>query len=238
MESEVPAGVTPGQLFGELGELLYASDEFGSTYEAVCRASRLLVVGCDHASVMVRDGKRLETVAATGEMARKVDALEREVGSGPCVDALLEESPQLVLNVASTDGPWPRLRRRVLAETPVRGMLGFRILHERRKVAALNLFSEREEGFSAEGVNHAMIMAAFCTVAMRAATARQQAMTLRQGLASNREIGKALGLMMAHHRVDDGDAFEILRTTSSQLNMKLAEVAAQIVDGHRVQLAD
>jgi response regulator NasT len=39
---------------------------------------------------------------------------------------------------------------------------------------------------------------------------------------------------MERHSVDDGDAFEMLRDHSRRTNPKLADIAAAIVDGHRL----
>ena len=57
--------------------------------------------------------------------------------------------------------------------------------------------------------------------------------TLRDGLQSNREIGKAVGLLMAFHQISDDDAFGMLRKASQDMNIKLADVARQVVDHHR-----
>src|SRR5690606_26619084 len=138
---------------------------------------------------------------------------------------------------SDADGPWPILRAAVIETTPVRGMLGLRIMHRKHKVAALNLFSDQPGGLTAEGAAQAAIVAAFCPVALQAALAREEVRTLRDGLVSNREIGKAVGLLMAHHQVADDAAFEILRSTSNRFNAKLATVAERIVASHREQVA-
>ena len=65
--------------------------------------------------------------------------------------------------------------------------------------------------------------------------AREEAATLRQGLTSNREIGKAVGLLMAAHHISGQEAFELLRSTSQELNMKLAQVASQVIEGQESQ---
>lgn len=78
-------------------------------------------------------------------------------------------------------------------------------------------------------------MASFASVALMALNAREQAAHLRKALNSNREIGKAVGLLMAAHRVSEDRAFEILDKTSQQLNVKLAEVASQVVQGQQQQ---
>ena|GEM_PF-3603277 len=55
------------------------------------------------------------------------------------------------------------------------------------------------------------------------------------GLHSNREIRKAIGLMMAFHKVSDTAAFEILRQASQDLNLKISDIARQVVDHHNAR---
>jgi AmiR/NasT family two-component response regulator len=45
---------------------------------------------------------------------------------------------------------------------------------------------------------------------------------------------RAKGILMERHSVDDADAFEMLRDQSRRANTKLADVAAAVVEGHRL----
>jgi AmiR/NasT family two-component response regulator len=45
---------------------------------------------------------------------------------------------------------------------------------------------------------------------------------------------RAKGILMERHSVEDADAFEMLREQSRRTNTKLADVAAAVVDGHRL----
>jgi AmiR/NasT family two-component response regulator len=47
-------------------------------------------------------------------------------------------------------------------------------------------------------------------------------------------IERAKGILMERHSVDDADAFEMLRDQSRRANRKLADIAAGVVDGHRL----
>ena len=47
-------------------------------------------------------------------------------------------------------------------------------------------------------------------------------------------IERAKGILMERHSVDDADAFEMLRDQSRRTNSKLADVAAAVVDSHRL----
>lgn len=218
------------QVFRTLADVVYASDDFALIYAAVVGAATHLVEGCDHASLMLlRDG-RLVTVASSDELAARIDDFERQLGEGPCLDAIEHDS--MYHDADLTDGsPWPRLGDRVLRETSVRGMAGFQI-RAGEEVGALNLFSDTAGGLTPKAVEQAIVLASFISVALIASHERRSAQTLRSGLQSNREIGKAVGLMMAFHKIDDDAAFAMLRRTSQELNIKLSEVARQIVAHH------
>ena len=77
------------------------------------------------------------------------------------------------------------------------------------------------------------MLTAFASVALAALDRGEEATTLRRGLESNREIGKAIGLLMAMHDIDDDQAFEMLAKVSQEMNIKVAEVAAQVIAHHR-----
>ncbi len=58
---------------------------------------------------------------------------------------------------------------------------------------------------------------------------REHAANLEQALASNREIGMALGFVMASQGCDAQTAFERLRSISQRTNIKLRDIAAEVV---------
>jgi GAF domain-containing protein len=218
-------------VFRSLAQIVYASNDFDEVYDAVVNAAPHLVDGCDHASLMLRSNDRFVTVAASDDVARTVDTFERALGEGPCLDAIVDAS--VYHDADLTNGsPWPRLTERVLARTPVRSMAGFRLLAGDQKSGALNLFSDTPGGLDSAAVDQGIVLASFVTVALLAASERRTAETLRNGLISNREIGKAIGLMMAFHKISDEEAFGMLRTASQEMNIKLAEVARQVVEHH------
>ncbi len=220
--------------FSALAERIYAEESPADIYHAVVTTAVDLVTGCDHACVMLLSSGALTTVAASDAVAAAIDDFEKALAEGPCLDAVLAEDPQVQPDL-TTGSPWPRLAERTMTSTPVRGMIGFRLLVDGRKSGALNLFSDTPGAFTDQSVNEASILASFASVALMALSAREQAAHLRKALNSNREIGKAVGLLMAAHRVSEERAFEILDKTSQQLNTKLVEVASQVVQGQQQQ---
>jgi hypothetical protein len=224
----------PGAVFRALADFIYSSDDFDQVYDAICHAAPQLVSGCDHASLMLHRGGDFVTAAANDDVALHIDELERQLGEGPCVDAIVDEA--VFMDGDLTDGsPWPRLSERAMSETPVRGMAGFRLIVDGKKSGALNLFSDTAGGLSPESIDQAVLLASFVSVALLASGERQTAATLRAGLESNREIGKAVGLLMAFHKIKDEDAFGLLRKASQDLNLKVAEVARRVVAHHNTR---
>ncbi|GAB2998482.1 hypothetical protein MBOU_17310 [Mycobacterium bourgelatii] len=230
---ESPTGgpkADPATVFAALAEIIYQGSDASQMYAALCIAATLIVPGCDHASLLVRTDDRYVTVGASDRLAQHVDDLERRAGDGPCIDAIEEETPQIEPDLTKASA-WPHFSRSLLEETPVRGAMGFRLLIDKRKGAALNLFSDAPNRFNNESAGRAAVLAAFASVAINAIAKGEDAASLRQGLFSNREIGKAVGMLMLLHNVNENEAFDLLRRHSQSLNIKLADVARKVVEG-------
>ena len=220
--------------FRSMAEIVYSGESFDSVYDAVCKTAVELVDGCDHASLMLRRNGRVDTVAASDEVARRIDELEKALEEGPCLDAIDEDEPDQHICSDLTEGSkWPRLAGKIMGETSVRGMAGFRLRQEGQRVGALNVFSDTPGALTDHSLDQAIMLTAFASVTLAALQRGEEATTLRRGLESNREIGKAVGLLMAMHDIDDDRAFEMLAKVSQEMNVKVAEVAAQVVAHHR-----
>ncbi|MGZ4527075.1 MAG: GAF and ANTAR domain-containing protein [Mycobacterium sp.] len=227
----IPGGekADPATVFAALAEIIYQGSDAHEMYAAICVAATLVVHGCDHASLLVRENDRYVTVGASDRLAQQIDGLERRSGDGPCIDAIEEETPQIDTDL-TTPSLWPKLAKILVAETPVRGAMGFRLLVDKRKGAALNLFSDTPNMFDAESAGRAAVLASFASVAINAVAKGEDAASLRRGLLSNREIGKAVGMLMLLHDMAEEQAFDLLRRHSQALNIKLADVARAVID--------
>jgi hypothetical protein len=219
----------PGTVFAALAEIIYQGSDANEMYAAICIAATLTIRGCDHASLLVRENEQYVTVGASDALAEHIDELERRAGDGPCIDAIEEETPQIDPDL-TTPSLWPKLASVLVAETPVRGAMGFRLLVDKRKGAALNLFSDTPKMFDAESAGRAAVLAAFASVAINAVAKGEDAASLRRGLLSNREIGKAVGMLMMLHDMSENEAFDLLRRHSQGLNIKLADVAREVIN--------
>jgi ANTAR domain len=220
--------VDPARVLTSLADIVHQGSTPKEIYAAICVAATLMVPGCDHASLMIcRDGA-CSTAAVSDSVAHKIDKLEQALGTGPCLDAVEEQTAQMTSDL-TTGSPWPVLAARVVAETPVRGAMSIRLPVDRAQVGALNLFSDTANAFDNTSVERAIVLAAFATVATNATAQGEDAAGLRRGLASNRAIGTAIGMLMVLNDVSDDDAFDILRRTSQDSNVKVADIAVEFV---------
>ena len=216
------------QLFGPLAQNLRDARTTAEIYQLVVEAAVRVIPGCDHASVLVLEKGQFRTVAASDEVAALMEILERETGQGPCLDAIIGDSFQHDTDIIG-NSTWSELTARCLAETPVRGIIASRLADDGRRSGALNLFSDTAGALDHEAVDQAAVLAAFTSVAVAAAFERERADNLKVALDSNREIGKAIGLLMASHNLTDEQAFGVLKRASQDLNRKLHDIATEFV---------
>ena len=220
--------------FRWIAEVVYSGDSYDAVYDALCGSAIEFVDGCDHASLMLRQHGRNRSAAATTTWLRSINQMEIELGVGQTDRRhgrrRAEPAPPDDL---TTGSKWPALARWIREETSVKGMAGFRLRRDGEKVGALNVFSDTAGALTQHSLDQAIVLTAFASIAMAALERGEEAVTLRRGLESNREIGKAIGLLMAMHSITDDQAFEMLSKVSQEMNIKLAEVASQVVAHHR-----
>lgn len=113
----------------------------------------------------------MRTPAASDDVPAKVDAIQCEVGEGPCLDAIREHDVFQTDDLAN-EARWPDFARRAAAESGVASMLAFRLFLEADTMGALNLFSRDTAAFDAEDRAVGSIFGAHAAVALSAATNR------------------------------------------------------------------
>lgn len=223
------------EVFADLARQLQTEKSPDQTQERVTRSAVETVDGCDHASITMvrRRGGGVETRAATDEVPVRVDAIQYETGQGPCLEAIAEHRSCLISDLA-TDERWPAFCHRAAAETGVRAMLSFRLFVADDTIGALNLFSRKVAAFDESARLIGTVLAAHAAIAVTAARDREHAEHVDEALLNSREIGMAMGLLMARGPATQQQAFDLLRLTSQRLNIKLRTVAATVIDTGRL----
>ena len=199
--------------------------------EELCRTTVERVPGASWASLTVLRGSKFSTEASTHESAVHADLLQYQIGSGPCVDAVLDDSVYVTDDVSS-DERWPQWGKQVHDELGVCSVLSQRLnlLDDSGAIAGLNIYSVDRDAFDDRAVGMGLVLSTHGSLLVTAMLARGRASNLVRALETNREIGVAMGILMQRHTLTREQAFDVLRVASQDSNRKLADVATEVAD--------
>lgn len=196
------------------------------TLEEGVRLAVELVDGCDEVGVsMVRKSNRVETPVATGANARRGDELQYELDEGPCLDAIWRHS--LVHSHDLCEEPrWPRWSPAATEATGMRSLMSFQLFTTGHTMGAMNLYSRKPGAYTADDEHVGTALAAHVAVALAAANQIEQ---LNEAVTHRTMIGQAQGILMERFGIDGDRAFQVMVRVSQQRNVKLHDIAAEVV---------
>lgn len=171
------------------------------------------------------------TLAASDGQAGEMDQLQYSLGEGPCLDALDTGKVRYIADTVTAQR-WVRFCR-AAGERGVRSCLALPLVTPGGQVGCYNLYSRHMAGFAEQSRGHLEVLAGNAAgavaVAMRLADQAQLSQDLRDALTSRAVIDRAIGILMAQQRCCADTAFDLLCRASQSRNVKLREVAAEIV---------
>ena len=110
-------------------------------------------------------------------------------------------------------------------------MLAVRLYCEEADLmAALNLYSLRRDAFDANAEPIGVMLATHASLALAAAGRQERIENLEQAVASNRDIGVAIGVLMTRHLVTQQQAFDLMRIASQRSHRKLRDIANVVIE--------
>ncbi|WP_386050941.1 ANTAR domain-containing protein [Terrabacter terrigena] len=223
------------QDFQSLGQQLSRSTQ-SNAFEAVTRLAAERIPAARTVSITTYKHDRFMTAAATDDVARQADAIQYSLGSGPCIDAIVDDTVYQPKDLAADDR-WPEYGQRVVSELGLRSMLSYRMhLDLAGVIAGLNLYAEEDNAFDDRDLAEGLLLVTHAAQAVTAAHLRDKADNLERALATNRDIGTAIGVLMAQHRLTREQSFDLLRIASQNTNRKLNEVALDVIDTGAVDI--
>ncbi|WP_166375948.1 GAF and ANTAR domain-containing protein [Aeromicrobium phragmitis] len=208
------------QIVSELSELA----DLDKSLDLVTSSARWLF-GADEVGVtLLKPGGRLETVGPTAPIAARADGLQHELGEGPCVDAATEA------RIVRTDDPanderWPRWGP-AIAQLGVRSSISVDLVNRQVRLGALNLYGSRHEQFADVDPEE---LRTYATHVMAVLGAMHRIESLESALESRTLIGQAEGILMERFSIDAVTAFAVLRRASQHSNVKVRDLAEQLV---------
>jgi ANTAR domain/GAF domain len=213
--------------FAELGRELHGPGDEQAALQRMVELAVEYLEPCTGASITEIRGGRGRSLASSDPVAALADTLQYQLDEGPCLRSARRDANYLLFDVA-TDTRWPRFCQALLEHTPYRSVLSLQL--EAEEAAALNLFASHPGAFADEDIDTAAVLAAHISTLVALHEAETKTAHLQTALQTNREIGAAIGVLMAHHKITEPAAFALLRTTSQHLHRKLHDVAADVVE--------
>lgn len=219
------------QDFADVARALQAHTDTDEMLNEVVAAAVGLIPGVDEGSISVVVGRRqVSSQHPSSDLPEQVDAVQTEVGEGPCLDAVYEHQTVRVPDMAN-EQRWPLFSRRA-ADLGAASMLSFQLYVEGDNLGALNLYSRQPNAFNDDSEQVGLLFASHAAVAFADA---QHIDHLRAAVTTRDLIGQAKGILMERYQIDGEQAFRLLTRISQSTNNKIRTIAAQLVTTGQVE---
>ena len=221
----------------QIVSLSHLTLDYGSLEDMVRRVTDVAVKtlsGCDFAGVSLVNNGKVTTAAATADIVVDVDAVQYATQEGPCLQAIREDR---VFLIASMEGEerFPGWASRAHA-AGIESSLSLPLKVKGETIGALNLYSGSIDGFSIDDQPLAEVLADHAAVSLLNGQIYDRSVRLsdqlQTALGSRTVIGQATGLVMCRENLAPEAAFDLIKTASQDSNVKLRDVAQQLVARH------
>jgi len=219
----------------ELSHLLVADEDVESTLQRIADLAARVIDDCDAAGVTLYVDGKYVTAAYTDERTLAVDEGQYERDEGPCLQAMRDRDVER-FDVEEAEDRWPDFVADARSNN-VRSFLAAPMMLKGESIGALNLYSSKPSGFTALDDVLIAMFTGQAAIAVANAKMYADALTLtdqlKEAIASRAVIEQAKGVLMAREGIDADEAFQRLRSSSQNRNIKLRTIATEIVDSTR-----
>lgn len=220
----------------ELSKLLLKEQTVESTLQRVAELASHLLEGADAASITIADADGLpSTASSTQDLVASLDAEQYRLDEGPCLAALRQ---RMVFQIDSMgdEQRWTHFCP-VARDAGIASLLAIPLVVD-GTLGAINFYARNPHVFT--GTDRAVAVLFASQAAVAAANAQtyagvqeertKMAKRLQDALHSRATIDQAVGVLVERERLSPEQAFEMLRTASQRLNVKIRDIAHQIVE--------
>jgi GAF domain-containing protein len=225
--------LTLSQELAEITRLVEGDDLEGALRRYVDRVVRT-IPGCDHAMITVAGEDGIETVASVAGPNMPDGWAEPKSLPSPIDDVLRYREPRR-LDDLRVDERWPDFIA-AAADSGYLSALSLPLAAATEPAAALTLLSREPRRFVDTSYDLVMVFVMHAGVVFDNVSlyndSQLMVRNLRTALVTRSTIGQAQGLLMRHRSLDATAAFDQLRTASQRRNIKLRELATELVEAH------
>jgi len=184
--------------------------------------------------ILVSADGHLGLMTSSNEALRNLELFELQVQEGPCLDCFHGGVAVIEQDLTTAGARWPRLSVRSL-EAGYRSVHALPMRLQGTTIGALNLFRTEKGAMDESDVVAAQGFADVATIAIFQQRARNEAQLvnehLRQVMNGRIIVEQAIGVLAESVPVNTENAFTLLRRYAQMHNLRLIEVAQDLVDG-------
>ncbi|GAA0937414.1 GAF and ANTAR domain-containing protein [Kribbella koreensis] len=215
--------------FARLAVELHDADGMAETVESVVQFA-LQAEACSYAGVTLTLRGSREIAAVTDPVVTAIYEAQSELGDGPLLTAVSQGVTVHVRDTA-TETRWPALIDQ-FTQYGIGSALHVPMWSGEQLIGVLSLFNTEPHAFSVDDEAIAHILARHASVAV---ASTRDSETMAAAVDARKLVGQAMGILMERFDLDDTAAFEILKRYSQQNNVKLRDVAQELVDTRRLR---
>ncbi len=183
-------------------------------------------------SVVDRQGYR-SAVAATDPVAARWDELELELGVGPLHEAVEDQAPQLIPDIAR--GSVNAMIGAQFERLGIRAAFAFPLVMGAATVGVAGLYRTTAGALTADAVSDALSIARAVSIpavrsALASAAGDDETEPFDNGAGIRREVHQATGMISAQLDITSSEAFARLRATAIATERSITAVSRDVVD--------
>jgi len=190
------------------------------------------IPGADGAGLTLIEHDRATTVVTSAEFVTTVDDIQYSINQGPCITAAAS-GVTVRSGSLGADPRWPRFGPRV-GRLGVHSVVSLPLLTDEIVVGAMNVYAHARNAFNerAERIGELFAVPAAIAVQNAQNLAQTQRLTenLQRAMINRAVIDQAIGIIISRTGSTADEAFDRLRTLSQKEHLKVAAVAATVVE--------
>ena len=229
LEIDVSVLAQLAESFRVLVDHLHRDEPKRLRVDAVLAAAGSFMQRADHVDLVGRDVDSIHPYGELTEQTRRLQTIREETGSGPVHD-VIETNDVVVANDLSHDQRWPAFARRAMNEVGIASVLAFRLHLDRRRTAALAYYSAWPHAFDDADIAIGAIFASYCSLTLLAEQVQEEIVTATRSGEVYREIGVAIGILMARDGADEAKAYRLLHDQSRRMQRSLRDTARDVTN--------
>jgi GAF domain-containing protein len=229
--------VTAAEAIEGLRDLFAAEEPLDEIARRVAETAVAAIPHADIVSITVLSWPDARTVACTDEQAVPLDHQQYVSGRGPCLEAAWQRTPLRAI-IGDEHHRWPEFDK-AAQHAGIRASLSVPLLiagvdGEQELAGSLNIYSHTATAFDSFDTELMRLYSVAAGEAISNSTrwqkARESVTQLEAALVSRTDIDMAKGALIAQHGCDRAEAFARLKSESQRRNIKLRDVAREILD--------